>query len=324
MTENQNPTEEAVVLPAAEPAAQAVAEETTQQEVSAVPGVEEETTEPEPAPEASPLSAEAEATAEPAAELAAEEPQAEISTATAQFQTKAEVLERLKQIAQTGEESSRQELDSLKSLFYRLHKQEIEEAYKSFIDGGGTPEEYQPAEDSSEAEFKAQMAIIRENRAQIAQQQEAEREANYQKKLDIIERIKALITSPDEANKAYQEFKDLQAKWREIKAVPAEKANELWRSYQLYVEQFYDLLKLNNEAREYDFRKNLELKTKLCEAAEKLSEEQDIISAFHQLQELHQQYREIGPVTKELREQVWTRFKAASTVINKRHQQHFE
>ena len=168
------------------------------------------------------------------------------------------------------------------------------------------------------------MNIIKERRAKVFLEQEAEKKENLQKKLDIIEKIKSMITSPDEANKSYQQFKELQQQWREIKAVPAEKANELWRTYQLYVEQFYDLLKLNNEAREYDFKKNLELKTKLCEAAEKLADEPDVISAFHQLQELHQQYREIGPVAKDLREEVWARFKAASTVVNKRHQQHFE
>ena len=133
-----------------------------------------------------------------------------------------------------------------------------------------------------------------------------------------------MATSPDEANKSYTIFKELQQEWKEIKTVPADKANELWRNYHLYVEQFYDLLKLNSEAREYDFKKNLELKEKLCESAEKLADEPDVISAFHQLQELHQEYREIGPVAKELREQIWSRFKAASTVINKRHQQHFE
>ena len=133
-----------------------------------------------------------------------------------------------------------------------------------------------------------------------------------------------MITSPEEANKTYQEFKALQQQWKETKAVPAEKANELWRTYQLYTEQFYDLLKLNSEAREYDFKKNLEAKTKLCEAAEKLADEPDVISAFHQLQELHQQYRDTGPVSKDLREEIWNRFKAASTVVNKRHQQHFE
>ena len=155
-------------------------------------------------------------------------------------------------------------------------------------------------------------------------EQEQEKQENLKKKLDIIEKIKAMITSPDEANKSYQDFKKLQQEWKEIKLVPAEKANELWRNYQLYVEQYYDLLKLNSEAREYDFKKNLEIKTKLCEAAEKLADESDVISAFHQLQKLHQEYRETGPVAKELREEIWARFKAASTVINKRHQQHFE
>ncbi len=168
------------------------------------------------------------------------------------------------------------------------------------------------------------MGIIKEKRAQLFKEQEAEKQVNLEKKLAIIEKIKNIITSPEEANKSYQEFKTLQSEWREIKNVPAEKASELWRNYQLYVEQFYDLLKLNNEAREYDFKKNLELKTKLCEAAERLAEETDIISAFHQLQKLHAEYREIGPVAKEQREEIWNRFKSASTIINKRHQQHFE
>ena len=195
---------------------------------------------------------------------------------------------------------------------------------KEYLAGGGEPEKYVLLPDEAEEAFKAEMQIIKEKRAKIFLAQEEEKQANLQKKLDIIEKIKAMTTSPDEANKSYQEFKTLQQEWKEIKAVPADKANELWRSYQLYVEQFYDLLKLNNEAREYDFKKNLEAKTKLCEAAEKLDEEEDVISAFHQLQELHAQYREIGPVAKELREQIWSRFKAASTVINKKHQQHFE
>ena len=133
-----------------------------------------------------------------------------------------------------------------------------------------------------------------------------------------------MVTSPEDAGKSYPEFKALQQEWKDIKSVPASKANELWRNYQLYVEQFYDMFKLNIEAREYDFKKNLEIKTHLCEAAEKLAEEPDVISAFHQLQKLHQEYRETGPVAKELREQMWARFKAASTVINKRHQQHFD
>lgn len=240
------------------------------------------------------------------------------------YKTKQEVVERLKEIAASDEAPVKDEIDLLKTVFYKLHIAEREARLKEYIDGGGNPETYQVVPDQDEETFKAQMAVIREKRAKIMQQQEAEKQVNLEKKLEIIEKIKAMATSPDEAGKSYNEFKELQQQWKDIKNVPADKANELWRNYQLYVEQFYDLLKLNSEAREYDFKKNLEMKTKLCEAAEKLADEEDVISAFHQLQELHQQYREIGPVAKELREEVWARFKAASTVINKRHQQHFE
>lgn len=240
------------------------------------------------------------------------------------YKTKQEVVERLKEIAASDEAPVKDEIDLLKTVFYKLHIAEREARLKEYIDGGGNPETYQVVPDQDEETFKAQMAVIREKRAQIMQQQEAEKQVNLEKKLEIIEKIKAMATSPDEAGKSYNEFKELQQQWKDIKNVPADKANELWRNYQLYVEQFYDLLKLNSEAREYDFKKNLEMKTKLCEAAEKLADEEDVISAFHQLQELHQQYREIGPVAKELREEVWARFKAAYTVINKRHQQHFE
>ena len=240
------------------------------------------------------------------------------------YKTKKEVVERLKEIAASDENADKDEIDLLKTVFYKLHITEREARMKEYIDGGGDPEAYQIMPDEDEETFKQQMAIVREKRARIFQQQEAEKQANLEKKLEIIEKIKAMATSPDEANKSYNEFKELQQQWKDIKNVPADRASELWRNYQLYVEQFYDLLKLNSEAREYDFKKNLETKTKLCEAAEKLADEEDVISAFHQLQELHQQYRETGPVAKELREQIWTRFKAASTVINKRHQQHFE
>ena len=240
------------------------------------------------------------------------------------YKTKKEVVERLKEIAASDENPDKDEIDLLKTVFYKLHITEREARMKEYIDGGGDPEAYQIMPDEDEETFKQQMAIVREKRARIFQQQEAEKQANLEKKLEIIEKIKAMATSPDEANKSYNEFKELQQQWKDIKNVPADRASKLWRNYQLYVEQFYDLLKLNSEAREYDFKKNLETKTKLCEAAEKLADEEDVISAFHQLQELHQQYRETGPVAKELREQIWTRFKAASTVINKRHQQHFE
>ena len=250
--------------------------------------------------------------------------QAEEAVPAKAYKTKSDVIARLKEIVAADENPNKDEIDHLKTSFYKLHIAEREARLKEYIDGGGDPEAYQIVPDEEEEVFKAEMGVIREKRAKLFQQQEEEKQANLQKKLDIIEKIKAMVTSPDEANKSYNEFKELQQQWKDIKAVPAEKASELWRNYQLYVEQFYDLLKLNSEAREYDFKKNLELKTVLCESAEKLADEPDVISAFHQLQELHQQYREIGPVAKELREQIWARFKAASAVVNKRHQQHFE
>ena len=240
------------------------------------------------------------------------------------YKTKKEVLARLKEIVANKEFSNKEEIDHLKTSFYKLHIAEREARLEEYLNAGGDPDKYQIVPDEDETVFKAEMAVIRENRTKLFQQQEAEKQANLEKKLEIINKIKAMATSPEQANKSYPEFKELQQQWKEIKSVPANKASELWRSYQLYVEQIYDLLKLNIEAREYDFKKNLELKTKLCESAEKLADEPDVISAFHQLQELHQQYREIGPVAKDLRESIWARFKAASTVINKRHQQHFE
>lgn len=240
------------------------------------------------------------------------------------YASKQEVLERVKEIARNEDKPDKDEVEHLKSSFYRFHIAEREKRQKDYLEAGGDPEKYQILPDDDEETFKAEMQIIKEKRAKAFQEQEAEKQVNLQRKLDIIEKIKAMATSPEEANKNYNEFKELQKEFKEIKSVPPEKANEVWRNYQLYVEQFYDLLNLNREAREYDFKKNLEAKTKLCEEAEALDKVPDVVSAFHQLQELHAQYREIGPVAKDLREQIWARFKAASTVINKKHQQHFE
>ena len=240
------------------------------------------------------------------------------------YESKSEILERVREIAHGDEAPQKDEVDYLKTAFYKLHVAEREAQLKAYIEAGGDPEQYQIAPDETEEAFKAEMGIIKEKRAKLLKEQEAEKQENLAKKLAIIEQIKGMITTPEQANKSYKEFQALQLQWREIKNVPAEKANELWRNYQLYVEQFYDMLRLNSEARELDFKKNLEAKQHLCEVAEKLADEEDVISAFHQLQKLHQEYREIGPVSKELREEIWNRFKAASTVINKRHQQHFE
>ena len=239
-------------------------------------------------------------------------------------QTKEEVIKRLKELNEDACNADKQELDLLKQTFYKLHKAEQETARKTFIEAGGAPEAFVMPSDDSESRFKEAMSSIKEKRSAMLAEQEKEKEENLQKKLAIIEKLKELSESHDDANKAYNEFKKLQQEWNEIKQVPAAKINELWKNYQLYAEKFYDLIKLNNEFREYDFKKNLEIKLHLCEAAEKLANEEDIISAFHQLQKLHQEFRDTGPVAKELREEIWTRFKTASTTVNRRHQQHFE
>lgn len=234
------------------------------------------------------------------------------------------VIVRLAEMNLQEEPIERTELETLKQTFYKLRIAEVEAAKKEFEENGGNPEEFVPEKDPYEERFKEIMSAIKEKRNALKAEEEQEKQENLEKKQAIIERMKELAENPDEANKAYNEFKQLQADWKEIKNIPAANINELWKSYQLYSEKFYDLIKLNNEFREYDFKKNLDLKLHLCEAAEKLAEEEDVISAFHQLQKLHQEYRETGPVAKEQREEVWNRFKAASSIVNRRHQQHFE
>lgn len=239
-------------------------------------------------------------------------------------QIQEEVVARVKELAEADAPAEKQELDALKQAFYKIHKANVAAARAQFIENGGESEAFLPAPNVLEDDFKAAMNVIKQKRAELQAELDRQKEENLQKKQEILERIKVLSATPEEANQAYKEFKELQNQWKELTLVPAEKANELWKTYQLYVEQYYDQLKLNNEFREYDFKKNLEIKTRLCETAEKLNEEADVISAFQQLQALHQEFKETGPVAKELREEIWARFKAASTAVNKRHQQYFE
>lgn len=274
-----------------------------------------------------PESTSAENTTEEAIQTATSNETTETTTAAekpAEPKTKAEVIEVLKQIVYNGGNVERTELDHLKMLYYRFHNADVASAREKFIEEGGKAEDFMPAPDMDEENFKAQLSLIREMRNKAAEALEAEKQQNLKRKQEIIDRIKALAATPEDADKGYNEVKELQAEWKELKAVPAENATELWKNYQLYTEQFYDQLRLNHEMRAYDFKKNLEIKTHLCEAAEKLADVEDPISAFHQLQKLHQEYRETGPVAKELRDEIWKRFKDASTVINKRHQDHFE
>ena len=251
----------------------------------------------------------------PAEEIVSEKPVEPV-----QKLTKEEILAKLTDV----ESVAKPEIDGLKQSFYKLHNAEQDAARKLFIENGGAAENFVPQTDCVEEEFKNIMSVIKEKRSALTAELEKQKEMNLQVKLSIIEELKELVESPDDANKSYTEFKKLQQQWNEVKLVPQAKVNELWKNYQLYVEKFYDLLKLNNEFREYDFKKNLEIKTHLCEAAEKLADEADVVSAFHQLQKLHQEFRDTGPVAKELRDEIWARFKAASTTVNRRHQQHFE
>lgn len=240
------------------------------------------------------------------------------------FATKAEIFARLEELGKDAANTNKQELDLLKQNFYKQHKAQQENEKKEFIEAGGNEAEFVSALTADEDKFKELMGVIKEARFAMHQELEMKKQMNYVKCLALIDRLKTLLESPEEVGKSYNAFKEINQEWNEAKPIPEDKANDIWKSYQMYREQFYDLLKLNHEMREYDFKKNLEMKNALIEKAEALGKLDDAISAFHQLQNLHQQYREIGPVAKELREDVWARFKAASTVVNKRHQEHFE
>lgn len=237
--------------------------------------------------------------------------------------TKAEVLALLRQYVEQPATSDRAVLDRLRNVFYRLHNDEILKAREAFVAEGGNAEDFVPAADPDEQEYKRLVASVKEVRAKVAAEAEATRQANLQRKLDIIEEIKQMVAQPEDIDKKYDRFKALQAEWKEIGNIPAEQVTETWKNFHHNVEQFYDLLRINHEMRAYDFKKNLEIKTRLCESAEKLAEDEDVVAAFHALQKLHQEFRETGPVAKEQREEIWNRFKAASTTINKRHQDFF-
>ena len=310
-----------------------------------VPATEQPAEAPsEPAPTTDDVAEEATPVAEEEAPAATEEAPATVGEETPEEETpateeeasateaeeahlplnKEEVVARIKEIASGEDAGDKSEVDQLKVLFYKYHNAEVQEAFRRYLDEGGEADKYIPQIDPLEAEFRAAMQIVRERRAAQQEALEEQKQKNLERKLAILERIQQMASTPEEANQTFNEFKALQAEWKEIKAVPAERATELWKNYQLYVEKFYDLLKLGHELRDYDFRKNLEIKTRLCEQAEALAEVPDVIQAFNQLQGLHQEWKETGPVAKELRDEIWNRFKAASTVVNKRHQAHFE
>ena len=259
-----------------------------------------------------------------AADTESKEAEEVATTVAASKLTKEEILSKLTELVETPVETSRGEVEALKQAYYKIRRNEVEEQKKEFIAGGGEEKDFTIPADETENKLKELLSTYKEKKAVLMAEEERVKAENYALKLQLIDRLKALCESQDDFNKLYNSFKEIQQKWKEIKEIPQEHANELWKNYQTYSEKFYDIIKINNQFRDYDFKKNLELKTALCETVEKLKNEPDVISAFHQLQKLHQQWREIGPVAKDLRESLWARFKAASTVINKRHQEHFE
>ena len=258
------------------------------------------------------------------AEVASVEPIVEEKEAMTPVSSREEIIARLQEMVSDISLAKRQELESLKQVFYKLQRAAQEEQIAAFVAGGGTAEEFKPEPDPLDEQFRKLMNIIKEKKAAAQEALEIVQKENYKKKLELLDQFKALIEKANTEGASYNEFKALLQEWKEIKEVPADKANELWKAYQQYAEQFYDIQKLNNEFREYDFKKNMEAKIAICEEAEKLADEPDVVAAFRKLQKLHQDYRETGPVSKESREEIWNRFKTASTVINKRHQQHFE
>ena len=248
----------------------------------------------------------------------------EETVATTGKLSKEEILEKLTGLVGAAANATRNEVEALKQAYYKIHRSEVDELKKAFLTAGGEEKDFVAPEDETESKIKELLNVYKEKRAAILAEEERVKAANYALKLQLIDQLKALTESQEDFNKLYNDFKDIQQRWKEVKAVPQEHVSELWKNYQIYSEKFYDIIKINNQFRDYDFKKNLEMKTALCETVEKLQTEPDVISAFHQLQKLHQQWREIGPVAKELREDLWSRFKAASTIINKRHQEHFE
>lgn len=239
--------------------------------------------------------------------------------------TKDEIIEKLKNLRIQEEVPPRHAVDALKHAYYAIRKAEVDAQREAFEKNAEEGEEFAPAVDPGEDVVKVYLEEIKKKRAKKVAEENKEREANYLLKLGIIEAIKTLTESTGEFNKLFNEFKSLQDRWNEIKLIPQAKSKELWTEYQIQTEKFYDLVKINNELRDYDFKKNLELKTEICESAERLlADEVDTVSAFHQLQNFHQQWREIGPVAQELREELWHRFKEVSTQINKNYQSHFE
>jgi hypothetical protein len=237
--------------------------------------------------------------------------------------TKAELVARLQEIMKNSiEKIDKDAVEAIKQQYYRKHKLEIDQHKKEFIENGGTEEDYSILPDEEEINFKALLQTYKEQKSALIESIEKVKEENLKKKLSLLDQLKAIAESGD-VGESLAIFRKLQQEWKSIGTVPQARVNELWKMYNVYMERFYDLIKINNELRDYDFKKNLEQKTILCETAEKLANETDVVIASRMLQELHEEWREIGPVAREIRDEIWDRFKTASAIVNKKHQDFF-
>lgn len=221
-------------------------------------------------------------------------------------------------------QSIRRDVEALKIAFYRIRRAEVEAARRRFVEEGGAEEDFAPSVDGAEVQLKEQFKIYRQRRDAFIANLEAEKEANLKVKQTIIEELKELVNSDETLNHTFNKFRELQQRWKETGIVPQQYVKDLWETYNLHVENFYSFIKINKELRDLDLKKNYEQKIALCEQAEALILEPSVVEAFHKLQKLHDEWRETGPVANEYKEALWERFKAASSRINKQHQEHFE
>ena len=330
-TEPQNEAQEVVSEevkveePVAEVAPEPVAEEAQEP-------VAEDAPKPEEAPE--PVAEEAPAPVEVAAEPVAEETPAPGEEEPAEDSkvpkmdltgmSKSELVNMMREIAARPIEEVKDEVQTLKAAFFALRREEVAKEKETFLANGNEENDFTPKEDEDENNMKELLNVLKERRTEFNAAQEANREANLEKKRKIIALINEISSDPDNINRQFNRVKQLQQDFKDAGEVPATADTEVWKEFQRATERFYDVLKMNKELRDYDFKKNLELKQQLCEEAEALDEETDVVVAFRKLQEMHNKWREIGPVAKELREELWARFKAASSAINKKYQTFFE
>lgn len=240
------------------------------------------------------------------------------------YSNRQEIIDRLSVIANEATEQAKAEINYLKMLYYKIRQQEVDAELQKFINDNGDPAAYESKTDDLEPKLKELLAVQKEARAVMVEARNKEMAENLAKKNEILDKMDAIASDADGIGQQYNVFQDLQKQFKEVGAVDPQEVNVLWKRFSAIGEKFYDALKINKELRDYDFKKNLEKKEALCEEAEKLSEAGDVLSAFRRLQEMHEEWKGIGPVAKEIREEIWSRFKAASTIINKRHQEHFE